>query len=115
MASPKAILLAIIFYYMLLHPKKPKKSSSNNFLLAILSIFTIFTLFTTCLADHSDTKVTNTTVVYDWETPDQNLTVIWDIDNAETVNVYGDSGVVVQPMGMIIFPSVVVAGVFSLL
>lgn len=92
----------------LLHPKRTI-SSSNKLLSALLT----FILLTPCLADHSTTKTTNTTVIYDWETPDQNLTVVWDQDNAETVSVYGNDAVIVKRRMMI--PSSMVAAAYLLL
>lgn len=92
----------------LLHPKRTI-SSSNKLLSALLT----FILLTPCLAGHSTTKTTNATVIYDWETPDQNLTVVWDQDNAETVSVYGNDAVIVKRRMMI--PSSMVAAAYLLL
>ncbi|RAH61466.1 hypothetical protein BO85DRAFT_446614 [Aspergillus piperis CBS 112811] len=65
----------------------PNRTTSSSIIKLILLCLLSFTLLTPCLADRSDTKIANATVTYDWETPDQNLTVIWDWDMAETVRV----------------------------
>ncbi|KAL3263344.1 hypothetical protein ABHI18_001881 [Aspergillus niger] len=93
----------------LLHPNRTISSSNKLILLVLLT----FGLLTPCLADHSTTKTTNTTVIYDWETPDQNLPVIWDQDNAENVSVYGNDAVLVKRRMMI--PSSMVAAAYLLL
>ncbi|PYH70531.1 uncharacterized protein BO88DRAFT_452060 [Aspergillus vadensis CBS 113365] len=84
----------------LLHPNRTITTSSSIIRLILLCLL-IFTLLTTpCLADRSDTKMANTTVAYDWETPDENLTVIWDWDVSETVRVSaGHSRALSTPVG----------------
>ena len=109
MLRSKTLLLAITSSSKLLHPNRTISSSNKLILLVLLT----FGLLTPCLADHSTTKTTNTTVIYDWETPDQNLTVIWDQDNAETASVYGNDGVIVK--GRMMIPGSMVAAAYLLL
>ncbi|GFN18649.1 uncharacterized protein AtWU_08452 [Aspergillus tubingensis] len=85
--------------HKVVHPNRTITTSSSIIKLILLCLL-IFTLLTPCLADRSDTKIANATVTYDRDTPDENLTMIWDWDMAETVRVSaGHSRVLSKPLG----------------